>query len=73
MHACQRQFTPETPRFCTAHVDVIGILAAQSFPDMDDAPDLPTGRCPVCNTDDTYLGQRTDRDEYFIECLNCGV
>lgn len=40
---------------------------------MDDAPDLPTGRCPVCNTEDTYLGQRTDRDEYFIECLNCGV
>ncbi len=40
---------------------------------MDDVPVFPTGRCPVCGADDTYLGQRTDRDEYFIECLDCGV
>jgi hypothetical protein len=40
---------------------------------MDDAPVPPAGRCPICDADDTYLGQRADRDEYFIECLNCGV
>ena len=41
---------------------------------MDDAPVRPpTGRCPVCDAEDTYLGQRLDRDEYFVECLNCGV
>ena len=39
---------------------------------MDTVP-LPTGRCPVCGADDTYLGQRADRNEYFVECLNCGV
>ena len=40
---------------------------------MDAVPVLPTGRCPVCDADDTYLGQRADRDDYFVECLNCGV
>ena len=40
---------------------------------MDNGPVLPTGRCPVCDAEDTYLGQRTDRDEYFIECIDCGV
>lgn len=40
---------------------------------MDVAPVIPTGRCPVCDAQDTYLGQRADRDDYFVECLNCGV
>lgn len=40
---------------------------------MDAVPSNPTGRCPVCAADDTYLGQRADRSEYFVECLNCGV
>jgi hypothetical protein len=40
---------------------------------MDDAPVLPTGSCPVCDAGDTYIAQRTDRNEYFVECLNCGV
>jgi hypothetical protein len=40
---------------------------------MDDAPVLPTGRCPVCDAEDTYIALRADRNEYFVECLNCGV
>lgn len=40
---------------------------------MDDAPVLPTGRCPICDAEDTYIAQRADRNEYFVECLNCGV
>jgi hypothetical protein len=40
---------------------------------MSDAPVLPTGRCPICDADDTYIAQRADRDEYFVECLNCGI
>lgn len=36
-------------------------------------PAVPTGRCPICGADDTYIGQREDRDEYFVECLNCGI
>lgn len=40
---------------------------------MSDAPVIPTGRCPICDADDAYLGQRVDRDEYFVECINCGV
>ena len=40
---------------------------------MDNAPGLPTGHCPACDAPDTYIAQRADRQEYFIECLNCGV
>ena len=40
---------------------------------MSQAPVIPTGRCPICDADDAYIGQRVDRDEYFVECINCGV
>lgn len=39
----------------------------------DDERVLPHGRCPICDAEDAYIGERTDRPEYFVECLNCGV
>jgi Zn ribbon nucleic-acid-binding protein len=40
---------------------------------MTYTPPIPTGRCPICDANDTYIGRREDRDEYFVECLNCGI
>jgi Zn ribbon nucleic-acid-binding protein len=40
---------------------------------MVDVPHLPLGRCPVCDAADAYVTQREDKDEYFVECVNCGV
>jgi Zn ribbon nucleic-acid-binding protein len=40
---------------------------------MSQAPVIPTGRCPICDADDAYMGQRVDCDEYFVECIECGV
>jgi Zn ribbon nucleic-acid-binding protein len=40
---------------------------------MVDVPLLPIGRCPVCDAADAYVDQRLDKDEYFVECVNCGV
>jgi hypothetical protein len=40
---------------------------------MAELPNLPIGRCPVCDAKDAYVGQRLDKDEYFVECVNCGV
>lgn len=35
---------------------------------------LPTLRhCPICDASDAYVGQRLDKDEYFVECIVCGV
>jgi len=29
--------------------------------------------CPICNASDAYVDQRLDRDDYFVECVRCGV
>jgi hypothetical protein len=40
---------------------------------VENALPIPTGRCPICDARDAYLGHREDRREYFVECVNCGV
>jgi len=40
---------------------------------MADEPVLTLSRCPVCDAADAYVARRGDVDEYFVECVNCGV
>jgi hypothetical protein len=29
--------------------------------------------CPVCGAPDAFVGTLRDGDEYYVECVNCGV
>jgi Zn ribbon nucleic-acid-binding protein len=37
--------------------------------------DLPirTSVCPVCAAQDAFVDTLRDGDEYYVECVNCGV
>jgi Zn ribbon nucleic-acid-binding protein len=39
------------------------------------ANELPmrVGVCPVCGARDAFVDTLRDGDEYYVECLNCGV
>lgn len=34
---------------------------------------IPLARCPICDAADAYVGRRLDKDDYFVECVRCGV
>ena len=34
---------------------------------------IPVGVCPICAATDAFIDTLRDGDEYYIECVNCGV